>query len=66
MHQKGQSFTRSWEELKRLVRQHFVPADYMVEKVGESTTTIVNFADMKADVGKDVVGEAEQLKGLNI
>jgi hypothetical protein len=29
-------------------------------------STIVNSADMKADVGKDVVGEAEPLKGLNM
>jgi hypothetical protein len=56
MHQKGQSFTGSWEELKRLVRQHFVPANYIVEKVSQATTTIATSADMKADVGKDVVG----------
>jgi hypothetical protein len=44
----------------------FVPANYMVEKVGQSMTTIVNSADMKADVGKEVVDEAKPLKGLNM
>jgi hypothetical protein len=33
-----------------------VPADYMIEKVSQATTSIVPSADMKADVGKDVVG----------
>jgi hypothetical protein len=66
LHQKGQSFIHSWEELKRLVRQHFVPADYMVKRVSQATTTIATSADMKADVGKDVVGQAEPLNGLNM
>jgi hypothetical protein len=63
LHQKGQIFTRSWKELKRLVQQHFVPFDYMVEKVSQAMTTIVNSVDMKANVGKDVVGDTEPLKG---
>jgi hypothetical protein len=66
MHQKGQTFTRSWEELKRLMRQHFVLANYMVKKVGQDTTTVVTSADMKVVVSKDVVGQAEPLNDLNM
>jgi hypothetical protein len=66
MHQKGQSFTCSWEELKSLLRQRFVPADCMVEQPSQATTTIVPSADMKADVGKDVMKEVEPLNGLNM
>jgi hypothetical protein len=43
-----------------------VPADYMLEKVSQATTIIVTSTDMKANVGKDVVGQAEPLNGLNM
>jgi hypothetical protein len=38
----------------------------MVEKVGKATTTLITSTDMMADVGKDVVEEAESLIGLNM
>jgi hypothetical protein len=63
---KGTTITYTWEELKRHVRQRFVPADCMVEKVSKATTTVVTSADTKAGVGKDVVEEAEPLNGLNM
>jgi hypothetical protein len=66
MHQKGQSFTCSWEELKSLLRRHFMPADCMVKQASQAMTTIVPYADTKTDVGKDVMKEAEPLSGLNM
>jgi hypothetical protein len=66
MHQKGQNSTCSWEELKSLLRQRFVPADCMVKQANPATTTIVPSADTKADVGKAVMKEAEPLSGLNM
>jgi hypothetical protein len=66
MHQKGQSFTCSWEELKSLLRQRFVPIDCMVEQPSRATTTMVPSVDTKADVGKDVMKEVEPLSGLNM
>jgi hypothetical protein len=58
MQTKGTSITYTWEELKRFVRQRFVPADCMVEEVSQATTTTVPYADTMANVGKDVVEEA--------
>jgi hypothetical protein len=66
MHQKGQSFTCSWEELKSLLRQCFGPADCMVKQASQATTTIVPPTDTKADVGKAVMEVAEPLSGLNM
>jgi hypothetical protein len=66
MHQKGQSFTCSWDELKSLLRQRFVPTDCMVEQPSRAMTTIVPSVDTKADVGKDVMKEVEPLSGLNM
>jgi hypothetical protein len=66
MHQKGQISTCSWEELKSLLRQHFMPADCMVKQASPATTTIVPSVDTKADVGKAVVNKAEPLSGLNM
>jgi hypothetical protein len=66
MYQKGQSFTYSWEELKSLLRQRFVPTDCMVKQPSRAMTTIVPSADTKADVGKAVMKEAEPLSGLNM
>jgi hypothetical protein len=64
MHQKGQSFTCSWEELKSLLRQRFMPADCMVKQA--SQTTIVPSVDTKADVGKAIMEEVVPLSGLNM
>jgi hypothetical protein len=66
IHQKGQSSTCSWEELKSLLRQRFMPADCMVKQANPATTTIVPSMDMKADVGKAVMKEVEPLSGLNM
>jgi hypothetical protein len=63
---KGQSPPNTWEEVKRLARQRFVPADCLVEQVSPATTSIVPYADTKADVVKDVVEAAELLNGLNM
>jgi hypothetical protein len=63
---KGQSPPNTWEEVKRLARQRFVPADCLVERVSPATTAIVPYADTKADVVKDVVEAAEPLNGLNM
>jgi hypothetical protein len=52
--------------VKRLARQRFVPADCLVEQVSPATTSIVPYADTKADVVKDVVEAAELLNGLNM
>jgi hypothetical protein len=66
MHQKDQSSTCSWEELKSLLRQRFMPADCMVKQASQAMTTIVPSADTKADVGKAIVEEVVPLSGLNM
>jgi hypothetical protein len=43
-----------------------MPADCMVEQPSQAMTTIVPSADMKADVGKDIMKEVEPLNGLNM
>jgi hypothetical protein len=66
MHQKGQSSTCSWEQLKSLLRQRFVPADCLVKQASQAMTTTVPSADTKADVVKDVMEEVGPLSGLNM
>jgi hypothetical protein len=63
---RGQSPPNTWEEVKCLVRQHFVPTDCLVEQVSPTSTTIVPSVDTKADVVKDFVEAAEPLNGLNM
>jgi hypothetical protein len=41
---KGQSSPNTWEEVKRLARQHFLPTNCMVEEASHGTTTIVTSA----------------------
>jgi hypothetical protein len=66
MHQKGQSSTCSWEELKSLLRQRFMPADCMVKQASQAMTIIVPSVDTKADVGKAITKGAAPLSGLNM
>jgi hypothetical protein len=66
MHQKGQSCTYSWEELKSLLRQRFMPADCMVKQASQAMTTIVPSVDTKVDVGKAIMEEVVPLSGLNM
>jgi hypothetical protein len=66
MHQKGQSVTCSWEELKSLLSQCFVPANCMVKQASQAMTKLVPSADTKANVGKAVMEVAEPLSGLNM
>ena len=48
---EGNSCSDTWEEVKRLVRQRFVPANFAVKKVNKAAMTIP-FSDNKADVDK--------------
>jgi hypothetical protein len=49
---KGQSPPNTWEEVKSLLRQHFMPADCLVKQASQATTTIVPSADTKANVAR--------------